>query len=197
MPDKPSPTPPRTSSRLSGALRSSARGAWRVLRTLLLSIAAIVIFIEEWGWEPLQAILGRIARWGPLAALEARIRSASPRMALALFGLPAVLLFPLKVAALWLIHAGHGVLGVAIIVLAKLIGTALLGRLFVLTERQLMQFAWFARALQWWLALKARVALWVRETVRRSAAWRALRALRMSLRRQVRRIVKSWKAADS
>ena len=81
-------------------------------------------------------------------------------------------------------------LGIAVIVAAKLIGTALVGRLFVLTERQLMQFAWFARAMNWWVATKQHLKAlivgspaWrtVREAMRRSRIW-----LRLRMRRWVR-----------
>ena len=104
-----------------------------------------------------------------------------------LFLVPALLLFPVKLLALWLIHEGRTVLGVAVIVAAKVIGTALVGRLFVLTERQLMQFVWFARAMAWWLATKRRVKaalagspLWraARAAVRRVRAWARLRVRR-------------------
>lgn len=163
---------------------------WRVLRGVLLTLAAIVLFIEEWGWGPLTAFAARIARWPPLARFEARIASAPPRLALVLFLVPAVLLFPIKLLALWLIHEGHAVLGIGVIVAAKLLGTALVGRLFVLTERQLMQFAWFARAMNWWIATKHRLkavivesTAWrgARDAMRRSRAW-----LRLCVRRWVR-----------
>ena len=65
-------------------------------------------------------------------------------------------------------------LGIFIIVAAKVLGTAFVGRLFVLVEPQLMTFAWFARALNWWRETKAKIV----ERVRRSAPWRAARALR-------------------
>jgi len=42
---------------------------WRLLRALLLGLAALVVFIEEFGWRPLSAWLGRIAEWPPLHAL--------------------------------------------------------------------------------------------------------------------------------
>ena len=145
---------------------------WRVLRGLLLALAAVVLFLEEWGWRPLTAFAARLAHWPPLARLEARIRTVSPQAALALFLVPAVALFPVKLFALWLIHLGSTAAGIAVIVAAKLLGTALVGRLFILTEAQLMQFAWFARALGWWRATKERV----KDAVRRSLAWRAARA---------------------
>ncbi len=123
------------------------RPLWRLLRALLLGLAALVVFIEEFGWRPLSAWLGRIARWPPLRALEARIQRLPARPALALFLVPALLLFPLKVAALGLLHAGHAATGVGIIVAAKVLGTAVVGRLFVLLEPQLREFAWVVRAL--------------------------------------------------
>ena len=64
-------------------------------------------------------------------------------------------------------------LGVAIIVAAKVLGTALVGRLFVLVEPQLMTFAWFVRCAAWWRAHprpgRPRLATIVR-LARRSAA---------------------------
>ena len=159
---------------------------WRVVRGVLLALAAVVIFIEEWGWRPLTAWAARLAQWPPLARLEAHIRTLPPRWALLLFIVPAIALFPVKLLALWLIHLGRTTLGVLVIVLAKLLGTALVGRLFVLTEPQLMRFAWFARALAWWVATKQRV----RDAVRRAVAWRAVRAWvkrwRVRLRRAAR-----------
>jgi len=152
---------------------------WRLMRGVLLTLAALVLFIEEWGWRPLTAWAARLARWPPLARLEERIRGLAPRLALALFIVPALALFPVKLLALWLIHLGHTVLGVSVIVAAKLLGTALVGRLFLLTEPQLMQFAAFARALGWWRRTKAQV----NAAVRRSVPVRAVRAWRRRARR--------------
>jgi hypothetical protein len=166
------------------------RWLWRIARGALLVLAAIVLFIEEWGWRPLTALAARAARWPLLARLEAHIANAPPRVALLLFLVPAVLLFPVKLLALWLIHEGSPVLGVVVIIAAKVIGTALVGRLFVLTERQLMQFAWFARAMAWWVATKQRVKAATFE----SPAWRAVRAatrrVRAWMRLRVRRFVR-------
>jgi hypothetical protein len=156
---------------------------WRVLRAVLLAFAALVLAIEEWGWRPLSAWAGRLARWAPFARLEARIRRASPRTALLLFLVPAAALFPVKLLALWCIHIGRAVLGVSIIVAAKLLGTALVGRLFVITEPQLMTYRWFARALGWWRLTKLRVKLALRRSAGWQAAARARRRIAMLLRR--------------
>ena len=57
-----------------------------------------------------------------------------------------------------------------------MLGTALVGRIFVLTEPQLMLLPWFARAMGWWRATKARV----RAAVTTSPTWRLTR---LSVRR--------------
>lgn len=157
------------------------------MRAVLLVLAAAILFIEEWGWRPLTALMGRLAKWPPLARLETFIQSLSSRWALVLFLVPAVLLFPVKLVALWLIHRGQTGLGLTVIVLAKLVGTALVGRLFVLTERQLMKFPWFARALAWWRATKERV----KAAVKGSATWRAAQLLRRRARVLFRRFGRS------
>jgi len=155
----------------------------RLLRAALLGVAAVVVFIEEVGWRPLSAWVARLAQWPPLHRLEERIRRLPPLPAMGLFGVPAVVLFPLKLAALGVIHAGHPARGVLVILLAKLLGTALVGRLFVLLEPQLMGFAWFRAAHDWWVETR----LGVRAALRRSAGWRRVRLARCGWRRWRRR----------
>ena len=159
---------------------------WRGLRGLLLALAALVLLIEEWGWQPLTAWAARLSQWGPVAWLEALIRRAPPGLALALFLVPAALLFPIKLLALWFIHRGRAALGLAVILAAKLLGTALVGRLFILMEPQLMRFAWFARALGWWRATKLRI----KAGMQASALARALRTLRRRGRILLRRVAR-------
>lgn len=157
---------------------------WGAVRAVLLGLVALLIFIEEWGWGPLSALVGRLARWPPIAVMESHIRLAPPRVALALFMLPALLLVPVKVAALYLIQDGRVTLGVAIIVAAKLVGTALVGRLFVLVETQLMGFAWVASCVGWWRLTRGRVMAALRESV----LWHNGRALRRLWRSWLRRV---------
>lgn len=150
-------------------------GIRRAGRTAFLAVAATIVFIEEFGWRPLSAWLGRLARWPPLAALEARIARLPARPALALFGVPTVLLFPIKLAALSLMKTGHPWVGVAVVVCAKVFGTAIVGRLFVLLESQLRQFPWIVRALDWWIEVRRSVVTAVRASRlgRRLRAWRS------------------------
>ena len=157
---------------------------WRPLRIVLLGLLVIVIFVEEWGWRPLTALAAKIARWPPIAAVERWIHAASPPVALAFFLVPALLLVPVKLAALWLIHDGQATLGIAVIVAAKLAGTAFVGRLFILVERQLMTFRWFARCVAWWRGTRDHVMA----TLRGSVVWRSARAVRRFARNWLQRL---------
>lgn len=158
------------------------RLSWRVLRALLLTLAALWFFLEEFGWHPLAAWLGRLTRWPPWARLEARIARAPPRPALLLFLLPAALLLPVKLLALQLMHSGQPLAGLSVIVAAKLVGTAIGGRLFVLLRPQLMRLRYFARAMAWWRITRRRV----RHALQASSGWRAMRSAVRRWRLQLR-----------
>ena len=139
----------------------------RWLRNALSLLLALVILFEEWGWRPLQAALGRLARLPPLAWLEAQLIKLPPYAALAVVVVPGVALLPVKLAALALIAQGHAALGLVVIVVAKLVGTALVARLFSLLQPALLQLGWFARGYARWTVWKD--ALLAR--VRASTAW--------------------------
>jgi hypothetical protein len=159
------------------------RTLWQLLRGLLRAALAVIILFEEWGWEPISRLMARIGNLPVFRQIEAVIRKLPPYAALGLFLLPTLLLLPIKLLALWLISIGRAKLGVLVIVLAKVIGTAIVARLFALTQPALMQLAWFARLYARWTAWKAALLLWVRA----SAAWRWARAVRLRLRRLFRR----------
>ena len=141
----------------------------KVLRMLGAIVLVPVIFFEEWGWRPLARLMARIGALPIVRNLEARISKVPPRAALALFLVPVIVLLPFKFGALWLIAHGQKTLGILVIIAAKLVSTAFLGRLFVLTEAQLMSIGWFARAYNGWRGLKERVVA----RVKASASWRA------------------------
>ena len=153
-------------------LRAVLGLSWRVLRAPLLTLAALWFFLEEFGWHPLAAWLGRLTHWPPWARLEARIAGVPARPALLLFLLPAAALLPVKLLAVHLIQGGHAVTGLIVILVAKLVGTAIGGRLFMLMRPQLMTLRRFARALAWWRQTRWRV----RRALAASAGWRAMRA---------------------
>ena len=159
----------------------------RWLRRGFEALLALRILFEEWGWEPLQRALAWVARLPPLAWLERRVAALPPSAALAVFILPTALLLPVKLAALWLIGIGQAGLGLAVIVIAKLVGTALLARIFKLTQPALMQLAWFALWYGRWTVWKAGIV----SQVRASWAWRVGRVVK---RRVAQRLAR-WRQA--
>ena len=131
-----------------------------------------MILFEEWGWAPIARFMRRVAGLPPIAWLERRIAALPPRVALAVFFLPMLLLFPVKIGALWLIAGGRAMLGAAVFLGAKLLSTGVVARLFVLTQPRLMSVRWFARAYARWLTWKDAVL----RRVHASGPWRAMRA---------------------
>jgi hypothetical protein len=153
-------------------------------KTLFTWAIALLILFEEWGWEPLGRLLARLGRLPFVAFLERRIGLLSPWASLMVFAVPMLMLLPVKIGALWLIAHGHGMVGLALIVLAKLAGTALMARLFTLTRPALMRMEWFARYFLRWTAWKEAIMA----QVRASAAWRAIGLAKVSLRALMLRI---------
>ncbi len=156
---------------------------WRLLKSVATWGVALLILFEEWGWEPLSRLLGLLSRLPFIAWVERRIAALPPRIALLVFFVPALMLLPFKIGALWLIGRGKPVLGLVVIVLAKVVGTAVVARLFLLTQPQLMKMAWFARWYHRWVGWKEKVMA----RVRSSLPWRTARAVRVRWRRLWRR----------
>lgn len=153
------------------------------LRWLIRVVFALLILFEEWGWEPLRRVFALIARLPLVRQFEALLQRLPPRWALVVLVLPSLLILPVKLLAVWLVAEGRVTLGVALVVAAKLIGTALLAWLFQLIQPALMQLPWFARVYERWTGWKAELLAWVRA----SAAWRWGRALKLRLKRLFRR----------
>ena len=153
----------------------------RWLRTLGIWAIALLLLFEEWGWERLAGIVAWVGRLPGLRWIEGRIRGLPPYRALMLFAVPVLALLPLKLLALYWLGQGHVLLGLAVIVAAKVGGTALTARLFMLTQPTLMRLAWFARLFTRWMAWKTQVL----DTLRRSPAWQAATRWAQALRQRL------------
>jgi hypothetical protein len=190
----------RTGVAARGLARETLRRAgpalaalWRVARPVLARalefLLALVIVLEEWGWRPLAEMLGRLARWRPWAAVESVIIRLPPYAALVVFVLPSALLLPLKFLALFLVAKGQIVLAGLLFVAAKVVATALVARLFMLTQPALMQIGWFAWAYD--MAMPWKDALV--ERVHASWPWRAGRVLKERVRRLLAAQARRWR----
>jgi hypothetical protein len=164
-----------------------------LLRRTFVAVFALILLFEEWGWEPLAALLARLSRLPFFGWLERQIRALPAYAALATFFVPALMLVPVKLAALYLIANGHGWMGVAVLLAAKVAGTAVVARLFALTQPSLMQLAWFARWYPRWKAWKDRVM----EEVRASPAWVAARRFKANAARQWGRYMRQTRPTDA
>lgn len=152
----------------------------RRLLAPLIYTAALLLMLEEWLWDATQAVLARIPEWPWLVRLQSWVERLSPYAALLIFLAPTLLLLPVKILALMSIAHGHPTLGVIIVLTAKVLGTALVARIYALTRRSLLSLDWFRRYHTRLLDLKARLTAQLQAT----AGWQ-----------QVQRLIKAVKSA--
>jgi hypothetical protein len=120
-------------------------------------IAAVIILLEDWLWDDLARIAALIGQLPVLRSIESLVVGLPPYVALMLFAVPSLLLIPVKLAALYFIAHGKATLGFATVITAKVVGTALVARIFTLTCPQLRRIGWFAWLHDKVLAFKARL----------------------------------------
>ena len=125
----------------------------------LLTLLAIVFLIEAWLWSHLEPVVAWAVRKIPLRRLKRRLAVLvdwlPPLAALVIFIIPALLLFPLKVLAVWLLAHKHWLLASLVFGFAKLVGLGVAAYVFELTKPKLLQMAWFRFFYKWmltWLA---------------------------------------------
>ena len=154
----------------------------------LLTLAALLLVLEEWLWRQGSRFASGIADWPPLAWLENAVRRLPPYPALLVFALPGLLLLPVKLLALLAIAHGHPMWGVATFVAAKLGGAVVVARLYVLTLPSLLALVWFARWHNRFIMFKDHVIARLRASPTYVQLRRGVSALRSSLRRNLRRL---------
>lgn len=135
-----------------------------LLRLLLkpaLYLAALFTLLEEWLWDHLKALAAAIGRLPVLRQIEAGLRRAPPWLALLVLLTPGVVLFPAKLGGLWLISHGRILLGGTVFLLAKLVGMAMLSRLYALLRPALVQLRLFCVVERWVLDLVAWAHAWI------------------------------------
>jgi hypothetical protein len=182
--------------RLSNAIRVPMKiHVRRAFTNAMLFVAAAVLIFEEWLWEQSKTLFARLARLPVIYSLEAWIRELPPYPALALFMLPILVIYPLKVLALFALGRGYVTSGIAAFVMAKLVATAVFARLYQLTEPALLQFSWIRHGRERFLAARAYIHRWLdahpffreaKARIRAKTEWLA-RRYRVAYRLQQRR----------
>lgn len=127
----------------------------RITKALWLALAAILLFYS-WVWD----LFLRLGRWliarlpfEALKAAVARVIAALPApVALLFFIIPALVILPFKLAALWLIAHGRFFTGALVFIAAKFAGVGAAAFIFDIAREKLLSMAWFARAYGWVIA---------------------------------------------
>lgn len=173
--------------------RRPLRAFWRFTLFPLALAAHLFILFEEWIWARARRAMAALARAPMIQSFERRLGSASPALSALAFLLPAVVLFPFKLAGLYLIAHEHPLAGAAVFILAKMVGAALLARVWMVCEPALRRVSWLCVVIDWVLAKKDALKAWVRSiwVVRRAKAF--LVSTRARARSVERRLgVKLW-----
>ena len=129
----------------------------RWLTAPLILIASLVIWIEETLWDSLKWLTAKIALLKWVQWIESLIRKLPPYATIIVFLLPLTILFPFKLLAVYWLTQGHWVASLAVIIAAKVLGTAIEARMFVICKPQLMSINWFRRLHDWLIQIIDRV----------------------------------------
>ncbi|KRR15964.1 hypothetical protein CQ12_28840 [Bradyrhizobium jicamae] len=125
-------------------------------------LLAIIFLIEAWLWDHLEPIVERIVALIPLRAfkqwLSDRVDALSPAMTLIVFAVPVIPLFPLKLVGLWLLANEYWVSAIIVMVLGKFLGLGVTAFIFDVTRAKLLQMAWFKKAYEFIMAMRAKAA---------------------------------------
>jgi len=120
----------------------------RIIREILtppaLILAAVLFLWEEVLWVWLGRGMAKIGNLGPVARVEAKIRTLSPYVALAFFLVPLAATYIPKILALWLIAIGHFWIGAILLGFMEVLAAAILARVYTLCAPALRTLDWFA-----------------------------------------------------
>ena len=114
-------------------------------RPLLITLA-LIFLLESWLWEKTGAAVAWALRELPIEryvreAME-KIETLTPVQTLGVFIIPAMVLLPIKMLALWFLSQGFIFSGITTILFAKLAGFGVSSFLFTLCKPKLLQVRW-------------------------------------------------------
>ena len=159
------------------------------MKKLLLSILAIILIIEEWLWDELSAFGHILIKLLHLEAIERWLSQASANVALMAFVIPLLIVTPINLAAFALLAHGLILQGVLLEIVAKLLGTLLVSRVFALTKPQLLTFSVLAfgySTIMRWLN-------WAHKKITETKVYKIAKALKVEVRKRFAAWFKSMK----
>jgi len=123
---------------------------WRAFTKWFWLTVAFIFVLEAWLWDRLEPIVAWFVALLPLRALKhlvsEQVEDLSPPATLIVFAVPAAMLFPLKLIAIWFIAHEQWLGACVTIVFAKLLGLGVTSFLFAVTRDKLLQMDWFRAA---------------------------------------------------
>ena len=114
----------------------------------MLACLAILLIIEEWLWDGLNALGHSLIKWVRLESFECWLSLRTPNQALIAFSIPLMIVTPLNVIAISLLARGMILEGLLMEVFVKLLATVLVARVFALTKPQLLSFSFLRNVYQ-------------------------------------------------
>ncbi|HEY0982069.1 MULTISPECIES: hypothetical protein [unclassified Schlesneria] len=145
----------------------------RCLTAPLILIASLVMWIEESLWEWFKWLTAQIALLAWVRKIESWIQSLSPYATMVVFFLPLLILIPFKLVAVYWMASGHWITSIVVIITAKLVGTAIEARMFVVCKAKLLTIPWFRRLHDGLVAIHHRL----QEALHSLAIYQAVRTL--------------------
>ncbi len=155
------------------------------LDLVIVPLVAAVVFIEDVLLHYLGLAMAALAKWPPVARLEAWLRRLPPWAALLAFVAPSTVVLPVKLSAVWFVLHHHYGLSVASVVIGKMLATALVARLYRVLHPTLAMMPWFLRAETWLFAWRDRLYAFVRAL----PAWQRAAAIIQRARAWLRQLV--------
>jgi hypothetical protein len=145
----------------------------RALEIAIVPFAAAVVFVEQTLIKYLNVVMAAVARLPLIAKFEAWLLTLPPYAALCAFVTPSILILPIKLIALWFAMLGQYELALGTVIAGKILGTAILARLYRILRPKLMTIPWFARLDTWFFYWRDQAYGFVRSL----PAWQKAKAL--------------------
>jgi len=139
----------------------------RVVRLILVSLAAIWMLFEDWVWDTIVELMEKVARLRIINRFESFLARQNRYLLLTLFTFPFLIVIPAKLYGLYLIADGKVIRGVTIFIVAEVLITALITRLFIISKDKLLQIKAFVTFYYWFKDKKE----WLYSELRKLRAW--------------------------
>ena len=148
------------------------------MQKLSLIPLAILIILEEWLWD-LFSLLGHyLIKLLQLQRFEVWLTQTTPNMALLTFMIPVLIVTPINLLAIALMLNGLLLQGILLEIMAKLLGTLLVARVFTLTKNQLLTFTVIATI----YGLVSRCLKWAHEKIANTKIYQLAHKLKLEIK---------------